>query len=328
VWRKLASGLVVALAVTGCEDQRVATPSLPTTSSPRDSGTSTDGWGDPTTTRREGVLRLGHLNVRRYFDTTCDSGQCAAGGFEEVVTESAFKERTDQIAKGLARLEADVITLAEVENQACLDALQAKLKEAGLDYPIAYLGEIGAPGSIDVGVLARGKLANVVTHRKETPLTREDGTKTQFTRELPELHLTFGESSVIVFAAHFRSKADDDPGRRLAEAKATRDIMVATATENTGAVVLLGGDLNDVPGSDTINALEDGDVLFRVAKDLPEAAQGTYTFGGEKEAIDHIFTTASRATAYVAKSATVVRDGNGGLAGSDHAALYADFKLP
>ncbi|MBX3225645.1 MAG: endonuclease/exonuclease/phosphatase family protein, partial [Labilithrix sp.] len=175
---------------------------------------------------------------------------------------------------------------------------------------------------------SRGKLETVKTYRKETPLTREDGSKTVFTRELPEVHLTLGSNSVIAYAAHFRSKAEDDPGRRIAEAKATRDIMMAAATANTGAVVLLGGDLNDVPGSDTINAMEEGGALVRVAKDLPEASQGTYTFGGQRQAIDHIFTTASRATAYVPKSATVLRDGNSGFAGSDHASIYADFKLP
>ena len=327
MWRALAFGALIALA-SGCDDQKVATPQLPTTpTGGRDSGTP-QGWGDPTTTRRPGVLRLGHLNVRRYFDATCDSDQCQAGGFEEVVTQAQFESRTEELALGLARLEADVITLAEVENQACLDALQAKLKEAGLDYPVAHLGEIGVPGSIDVGVLARGTLEKVNTYRKEMPLTREDGSKTQFTRELPEVHLTLGPNSVIVYAAHFRSKADDDPGRRLAEAKATREIMIATAEANTGAVVLLGGDLNDVPGSDTVNLLEEGGALVRVAKDLPEASQGTYTFGGQKQAIDHIFTTASRANAYVPKSANVVRDGASGFAGSDHAALYADFNLP
>ncbi len=321
-------GALIALAA-GCEDQNVATPQAPSTPArERDSGTS-QGWGDPTTTRRPGVLRLGHLNVRRYFDATCDSNECGPGSFEEVVSPAQFESRTEELALGLARLEADVITLAEVENQACLDALQAKLKEAGLDYPVAHLGEIGSPGSVDVGVLARGKLESIKTYRKEMPLTRDDGTKTQFTRELPEVHLTFGPNAVIVYAAHFRSKADDDPGRRLAEAKATREIMIATAEANTGAVVLLGGDLNDVPGSDTLTVFEEGAALFRVAKDLPEASQATYTFAGEPQAIDHIFTTASRATAYVPKSANVLRDGSqAGFAGSDHAALYADFNLP
>lgn len=327
----LAALAALALGLTSCDDQPTATPVTPTIR-PRDAGTptetETEGWGDPTTTRRAGVLRIAQLNVRRFFDATCDSGNCTNGGFEEVVAKTAFESRTKQLATGLAKLEADVITLAEVENQACLDALQAKLSEAGFEYPVAYLAETGAPGSVDVGVLSRGALGTVKTYRKETPLTRDDGTKTQFTRELPELHLAFGASSVVVFAAHFRAKADDDPGRRLAEAKATHEIVVRAGTENTGAVVLLGGDLNDIPGSPPLDALEAESALFRVAKDLPEASQGTYAFGGSKQAIDHIFTTASRATAYVPKSAKVVSDGDKGFAGSDHSAIYADFNLP
>ncbi len=328
--RYLTFFAVVLATFIACDDQNVATPTLPSSPNTRDGGREGGSGGvneDPTTTRRDGVLRIGHLNVRRYFDTTCESNDCKAGGFEEVVTEEEFESRTKQLAFGLARLEADVITLAEVESQASLDALQAKLKAEGLDYPVAYLGETGAPGSVDVAVLARGTLESVKTYRKETPLEREDGTKTQFTRELPEVHLKIGSHAVIVFAAHFRSKADDDPQRRLAEAKATHTIMVATGEANPDALVLLGGDLNDVPGSAPIDALEADGALVRVAKDLPAASQGTYTFGGEKQAIDHIFTTAAGGSAYVAGSAAVVRDGNGGLAGSDHAALHADFNL-
>lgn len=331
VWRRtLFVALIACLA--SCEDQQqLATPTPPPSTSPtRDAGSgSNGGWGDPTTTRRAGILRVAHLNVRRYFDTTCDSGTCEPGGFEEVVTEEQFAERTAELAAGLARLEADVITLAEVENQGCLDALQAKLKESGAEYPVAYVAETDAPGSIDVAVLARGKLDRVKTHRKETePLIRPDGSETIFTRELPEVHLTIGDSTVIVFAAHLRSKSNDDPGRRLAEARKTQELVVAAGLANTGALVLLGGDLNDVPGSEPLQALEKDGALVRVLAELPPAEQGTYRFGGELQAIDHLFTTAARATAYVPNSGKVIGDGNGGFAGSDHKAIYADFTLP
>jgi len=245
------------------------------------------------------------------------------------VTEREFEDRTAELAKGLARLEADVITLAEVENQGCLDALQAKLKESGAEYPVAYVAETGTPGSIDVAVLARGRLDEVRTHRKETaPLVRPDGSETIFTRELPEVHLTIGDSTVIVFAAHFRSKSNDDPGRRLAEAQKTHELMVAAGLANTGALVLLGGDLNDVPGSEPLEAMEKDGALVRVLAELPPAEQGTYRFGGELQAIDHIFTTAARATAYIPSSGKAVGEGNRGFAGSDHKAIYADFTLP
>jgi uncharacterized protein len=265
--------------------------------------------------------------VRRFFDDKCDSAQCTAGGFEEQPTKQQFDDRVTQLATGLARLEADVITLAEVETQGCLDALQAKLKENGFEYPVAKLAETGNAGSVDVGLLSRGKFDSMKGYKQER-LTKPDGTTTTFTRELPEMHLTIAAHSVIVFAAHFRSKAEDDPGRRIAEAKKTQEVMVAAGAANTGALVLLGGDLNDVPGSEAINAMELNGALVRVAKELPTAEQGTYKFSGQNQAIDHIFTTAARAGNYVAKSVTILRDGASGFAGSDHATIYADFNLP
>ncbi|MBX3233984.1 MAG: endonuclease/exonuclease/phosphatase family protein [Labilithrix sp.] len=286
-----------------------------------------EGWGDPKTTRRPGLLRVAQLNTRRFFDTVCQSGTCSSNGFEAVVTQEAFDRKVATLADGIASLGADVVTLSEVENKTCLDALQAKLEEAGFPFPVAHIAETGAAGSIDVGVLARGELGEVKNYRRDTPLKRPDGSNTTFTRELPEVHLTLGDSEVIVYAAHFRSKSDDDPGRRLAEAQATHDIMKATGDANKGALVVLGGDLNDTPGSEPIAALEAG--LLRVASDLPENEQGTYRYQGQDQAIDHIFVTKNRAKSYVAQSATVVRDpGRAGFASSDHASLWADFKLP
>lgn len=285
----------------------------------------------PGSTRRPGKLRLAQLNLRRLFDATCDSGECGGSEYEALATASEFDARVAQIATALTQLEADVITLAELENQHCLDAIKAKLKESGNDYPIAHVAETGLPGSIDVAVLARGKLEKIVTHRNETkPLIEADGTKTSFARELPEVHLTIASGTaqkmVIVFAAHFISKSNDDPGRRLAEARKTHELMVAAGDANADALVLLGGDLNDTPGSDPINALEE-DGLIRVASDLPTTSQGTYKFNGTMQAIDHIFVTKSRASAYVPQSTKVVRDNTGGFGGSDHAAIYADFTL-
>ena len=287
-------------------------------------------WGDPTDVRRAGFLRLEQLNVRRLFDTVCDSGTCTgSGAYEDQATQAQFDKRIKQIAGDLATIKADVITLAEVENQNCLDAVQKALKDAGFEYPVAYVAETGLPGSVDVAVLARGKMDSVVKYKQSTPLVRADGSKTSFTRELPEVHLTLGSKKVVVFAAHFKAKTDgsDDPGRRLAEAKATHDIMNKTGSDNAKSLVVLGGDLNDVPGSDPINALESDGTLLRVASDV--AKQGTYLFGGNDQAIDHIFVTKNHAKSYVPESATVVRDPSSkGFAGSDHATLWADFSLP
>ncbi len=318
----------LVLAAAACSDQALTSPQLPSVTTDgggADADPSTDADSGPTP--HPGTIRVATFNVRRYFNTVCDSGKCTGGDFEDVPTQAQFDAKTAALAKGIALIDPDVLALEEVETQGCLDALNAKLQTMGKDFPIAHLGETGSQGSVDVAIMARGALTEIKTHR-DVPLVEADGTKTTFTRELLEVRMTFGARPVIMFAAHFRSQVMDDPARRLAEAKGAQAIVAKTSTDVPDALVLLGGDLNDKPGSDPINAMEAGAALLRVASDIPVDAQGTYVFNGVKNAIDHIFVGAPQASRYVAKSALVFQDDpKGGFSSSDHAALSAIFSL-
>ncbi|MHB8877649.1 MAG: endonuclease/exonuclease/phosphatase family protein [Myxococcaceae bacterium] len=268
-------------------------------------------------------IRVATFNVRRFFDSVCQSGLCAPGDYEELPSPSAFEARADQLATGIRALEAQVVVLQEVETQACLDALAARLSDV---LPSAVLGETGATASVDVAVLSSAPIGQVVRHRGLV-LTRPDGSTTSFAREFLEVHLTVGGRAVVVFAAHFRSKVNDDAGRRLAEAGAAHDLVAGVAAASPGALVVLGGDLNDFPGSPPIDALASDGKLLRVAGDLPMGEQATYAFNGTGQAIDHLFQATAAAGRYRPGSARAVR-GSPGYAGSDHAALYADFDPP
>ncbi|MBL8634139.1 MAG: endonuclease/exonuclease/phosphatase family protein [Myxococcales bacterium] len=269
-------------------------------------------------------LRALTLNTHLFFDTVCDSGRCGSGDFEQVETPQDFAARADTLARAIRSLSSDVVALQEIENQSALRALSSRLGDL---YPVAVLGETGAAGSIDVAILGKGTLLEVRTHRARV-LYRPDGSSTYFSRELLEVHLSHKGRRIVMFAAHFRSKVSDDPGRRLAEAQAAAEIMKKTAAEFPDALVLLGGDLNDTPGSAPISAMESDPALVRVAKDRPLSSVATYSWNGNPEAIDHLFWARSARSSYVAGSASAQRDaGRFGFAGSDHAALLADFAL-
>jgi endonuclease/exonuclease/phosphatase family metal-dependent hydrolase len=214
------------------------------------------------------------------------------------------------------------VSLQEIETQTSMDAISSRLVDL---YPTSVFAETGADGSVDVAVLGKGTFVEARKHRYH-PMTKPDGSSTYFSRELLEVHQELDGRRVIVFSAHFRSKASDDPGRRLAEAQAAHDIVIASANEFPDGIVVLGGDLNDTPGSAPIDALENGNVLSRVAQDLPLVEQGTYQWNGEAQAIDHVFLATSSSGVYVPGSARVVHSPAAwGLADSDHAALTADF---
>lgn len=318
-------GLVIACA--GCRDEVDPGPplrfydasdlaALPDTA---DAADVTDADGP----RDERVVRVATFNVHRLFDTVCDSGRCAPGDFEALPSTTAFVQQVERLAQAITALDADILLLQEIETRAGLDALQQRLAPR---YPVAVLGEIGTPGSVDVGVLAAGRLVETRTHR-DRAITRPDGSSTRFSREFLEVHVERAGQRVVVFAAHFRSMVDDDPGRRVAEGIAARAIVRATATELPGALVVLGGDLNDVPGSATITALEEGGDLHRVASELAPQDAVTYRYFGTGLALDHLYIATRAGGRYRPGTVRVVRDGASGHGGSDHAALRADFEL-
>ncbi len=256
------------------------------------------------------------------FDTVCHSSSCnGQDDFERAPTEAQFNAHVDELAAAIRMLDADVITLQEVENQACLDALHARLRDL---YPVAILGETGPPASIDVATFARGELVDVSTHL-DRPLPTASGGTTYFKRALLETHLVVDGHHMIVFNAHFKSKYDDDPEQRLAEATGARELVLERTAAHPEALIVLAGDLNDTPGSAALETLEAGDALDRVTAELGADA-GTIVYGGGYRAIDHIYRATEAAGRFVVGSASVHRDGRG-LANSDHAAVRAEFEL-
>jgi len=267
-------------------------------------------------------VRVATFNTHRFFDTVCQTGACGPDDYEALPSQEAFDAQADQLAGALRTFDANVVMLQEVETQASLDALTARVGDV---LPNAVLGEIGTPGSVDVALMTSGEITQVIHHRDT--LIRPDGSQTLFSRQLLEVHITLGGKKVVAFAAHFRSKVSDDPGRRLAEAQKAHELVLAAAQAEPDALVVLGGDLNDVPGSPPLEALEGDGALLRVASDLPAAAQATYLFHGTGEAIDHILVAVPGGGAYLPGTAHVL-PGSPGYAGSDHDPLLADFALP
>lgn len=308
-------GLV--LAFSGCDGLSSETPSV------QDAGPCVQGncpqpdSGSPNLS--DNRVRIAAFNVHRLFDTVCATGTCGGGNYEELPTEEQFQAQVTQLGRAITALDADIVMLEEVETQASLNGLMSKVPTL----PYGKLGETNAAASVDVAVISRHDITGTRSHYKQY-IVKPDGEFTRFSRDLFEVHLDVKGRHVIVFAAHFRSKVNDDPDRRLAEANAARVIVAESAKEFPDALVVLGGDLNDFPGSPPINALDE--VLLRVARDRPDNETWTYFYSGRGQAIDHLYLAPGGGGTYVPGSFRVARDGTG-YGGSDHGAVYADFAL-
>ncbi len=317
-----ALALCVA-AGPGCSDRKAEIPP---------NGTADDGGGLPEDDASlppppKGQVAIAAYNVRAFFDTVCDTGACGPSDFEQALTAAQFKTKADGIAGGIKRLNADVVLLEEVENQTCLDALKTRLPQ----YPSAHIGETNFNGSVDVAIMAKDPIKAVKTHRQDQ-ITLPNGQKDRFTREFLEIDLEHDGVPYTVFGAHFKSKNNDDPNLRLGEAQAARLIVLARAKAEPARLIVMGGDLNDSPGSPPINALEvksaDGQLVRVEARDLSADQQMSYFGGSFSSAIDHLLIPAPIVEYHVKGTTRIVGDSsNRGLGGSDHAAIIANFRF-
>jgi endonuclease/exonuclease/phosphatase family metal-dependent hydrolase len=313
-WRIVFVWSLVGLAA--CEFQSAepeAAPSEPSTQA---------GLGAPP----RGQLRALTYNVHLLFDPHCDSGKCGYDDFEKAPSAVQYAARIREVADAIAYISPDVALLQEIENERVLTDLQAALAP---DYPSAVMGEIGGAATIDTAVVSKLPVILVRRHRhQEIPLP--NGEYTKFSREFLEVHLDAGGGQrVIVFSAHFRSKLNDNPDKRLAEAMAARQIVLASAQAFPDALVVMGGDLNDTPYSEPLAALEAGNRLVRPAAELQNGKDHTWGFRyGDSKAIDHFYIPSDRIDSYVDGSAVVFRAASGGLGGSDHGGLAARFWIP
>ncbi len=265
-------------------------------------------------------LRVGTFNVKRFFDTVCQSNACASGDYELQLSSAEFDFKAKKLAAAIDEMDVDVISLQEVETQAVLDGLMAKLQTP---FTVEELGETGGTASLDVAVLSKGKLLEVRTH-KNIPLKRPDGSNTSFAREFLEVHTEQNGQRIVVFSAHFKAQRDDDPGRRFAEAQAAGLIMSATAAEFPAALVVLAGDLNDTPESNSIKELLSAGGLTLLTQ------PGLWTYGSfsSSEHIDQLIMANSSTVSVDEGMPEVYDDGSGSYGGSDHRALAATFRFP
>ncbi|RKH69496.1 endonuclease/exonuclease/phosphatase family protein [Corallococcus aberystwythensis] len=308
----------LALAFAGCDGQSPRTQSVPDAGSCVQGNCPQPDSGSPDLSGAH--VRIAAFNVHRLFDTVCATGACGGSNYEELPTEAEFTAQVGQLGRAITALNADIVLLEEVETQESLNGLLGRVPQ----FEYSKLGETYSAASVDVAVISRRPIIETRSHRSQY-IYRPDGSATRFSRDLLEVHLDVDGTRVIVFAAHFRSKVDDDPGRRFAEATASRLILLDSAKEFPNALVVLGGDLNDVPGSDPINALDES--LLRVARDRPDAETWTYFYSGRGQAIDHLYLAPGGGGTYVPGSFRVARESTGGYGGSDHGAVYADFAL-
>ena len=170
---------------------------------------------------------------------------------------------TDDIARRILEMDVDVLAVQEVEN---IEALRTFNREAlGGLYPHVIVIEGNDPRLIDVGLLSKFPVGQVVSH--QTAPDPDDAEKRIFGRDLLRADILTPSRSrrlLSLFNTHMKSNFVDRLEHRTAEAQAaqkirnnerrkrqsivTREIIEAETRPNSRYVFL--GDMNDDPDSE------------------------------------------------------------------------------
>lgn len=270
------------------------------------------------------TLTVASFNVRFLFDTTCDSGRCGSGQFEQLPSGGELEARIEQLQEAIRTLDADVIIFQEIETREVFDQLTATFAST---YPTREFGETGFGASLDVGIISRWQLAEVRRHKADTTLTTREGARTSFARELLEVHIQREGHRAIVFGAHFTSKSSDTTGaRREAEADKAAELAVARRAEFPDALVIVGGDLNDTPDSAPLQRMVMRG-MTNTADGQPADTYYSYIYQGRRQVIDHLLFVPHDGVGYDRDAMRAFHEGGDGFAGSDHGAVRASFEL-
>jgi endonuclease/exonuclease/phosphatase family metal-dependent hydrolase len=255
-------------------------------------------------------VRVATWNVHDLFDA---EDRSVPPGDEDLVAAPADVEaKLAAVAAVLARVDADVWLLEEVENRPILERLA---RAAG--YGAARLVDGNDPRGIDVALLSRVPVSGYASHAGEVA---PDG-RLLWPRDCVEAWLAAGADGlrIVVVGSHLSSAISDDGTRRRWQAARMRELADAVAAEDPEALVLVGGDLNDAPASDALAPLL-GDGAWR---DPLSPGAVTWTGAGGSGRLDYLLVPAA-SRALVAAWADAGADV---AAASDHRPVVLDLRL-
>lgn len=291
-------------------------------SAPDAAGTDAPQPGGP------GPLRIVSWNAWNFFDTV--AGNCDSCPYEDTLSQSEYQDKVAGTAKGLAALDGDVVILQEIENDAVIDDIASAPALAGYGYVVHDLLRGNDPRGINIGFMSRYPIDKYISH-KDDIFTRLDAPATvyHYARDVAEIHMTWGTNHVAILGVHFKAKvSDEDPDRRVAEGQHTREIADGILAQDPNTRMLIVGDFNDTPGSDTYSAVQNGmsgPAYENAMAAVPMADRWSYQYGAEKQLIDQMFAAPTVMDMLDEASATILHDAT---LPSDHAPIGATYVIP
>ncbi|MEM9072310.1 MAG: endonuclease/exonuclease/phosphatase family protein [Myxococcota bacterium] len=297
--------LLVLVALVACGDD--STP-------PPDAG---DDGGGEDVPRGPVPFSVATWNVENLFDEVDDPEK-----LDELPSSRAVEGKLEALGRVIRALDADIVALQEVENEAILNRL-ADGPLADMGYTERHLIDGFDRRGIDVACLSRVPITNVVSHQGESFPAADGSRDFFFTRDALEIFAEPGGVPIIVMILHLRSMLDDGDDHRLAEAIQARRIADRRVEMGFDRFLIVG-DFNDLPGSEVLDAIVDDEAFIDQSLTVPVDDRWTFDFRGRLQLVDYIV---GSPLMDAARDDALIVHGPEVDAASDHAPVRVSFEL-
>ncbi|HEY7171318.1 MAG TPA: endonuclease/exonuclease/phosphatase family protein [Vicinamibacterales bacterium] len=268
-------------------------------------------------------------------------------GWLELTTEHVNEIATQNTARVLRDVNADVIATIEVDNRVAVQRFNSQSLPfvSAASYPHVMVIDGNDERGIDVGLMSRFPIGTMRSHVDDG----DNGSRI-FSRDCAEYQVLLpGGDRLLLLVNHLKSKGfgtqQDSDARRLRQAQRVREIYDERRKSGLTHIAVVG-DFNDFPTSAALAPLLGNGSNLRDVSTHPkfesDGRPGTFGNGTATEKIDYILL--SPELFGKVKRAAVFRKGvwggkNGTLfphfpemtkaihAASDHAAIFADLSI-
>jgi endonuclease/exonuclease/phosphatase family metal-dependent hydrolase len=282
------------------------------------------------------------------------SGRKSWVGWVELQRELYSSTEIENSARVLAEIDADVVCLIEVENRIALHDFNKTILSKFMDsYPHNMLIDGNDPRGIDVCILSRFPIHSIRSHIDDqakdengAPLFYSNGEPVLiFSRDCPEYRVDLPSGAPLyLLPNHLKSQgygtqASNDARR---EAQATQIKEILNKYDLDQDLVVVAGDLNDIPANAPLQPLMGIENLHDVLDKL-ETGSDRWTYAPGRLQFDYLLVSsklvASIDEAGIERQGLFSRDSFGGRyphfptvkgktsQASDHAAVWTEFSL-
>lgn len=246
------------------------------------------------------LYTIAFYNLENLFDTVNDQGTLdddfTPDGFKKW-DDKKFGKKVKKIAKAIAGIgENDsneppvLIGIAEVENGEVINTLLGTGELKGKNYDYVHFNSPDERGIDTALIYDKGHFK--VTTAETIPLliTNENGER-DFTRDILYVQGKLNNEELHVFVNHWPSRrngTDSTSYKRIEAAKTILKKLHQLSSEVAISNIILMGDFNDDPNSDSIKVLMESGRFINPMKQLLSPVSGSANYRGEWSLFDQI----------------------------------------